>query len=379
MVTIAELRREILANPYVIAVFASSDVEYATWSHSLRIETGRAKELFSREAPHVADQFRFVEVVDFTPEDVSAIIEEMGATPPHGGRSGFTAMWRDGSARLYEGQPQALYLANWLGALETTALFKPLGNKQSRKAFSAQENVRVVGYFESETDPLFKTFLRVAKHFQLDIEFAAVFEPLAAKFFKLKHIGDVAILKPSEPAMIWSQQHASASNSEATSEENNEDGDEEEDEDTPTMWTYETLDKFVQRNRKAVWSEIQITSMFSHWFSVNPKILLVIPNREILTRSESAANSFTNWKALAKQLAKTVGLEFLLLDASIFNNVPDAIQVPIEDLPAVVAFRDSKRIAEHVHRISKDDGAKESLTKMRAFLDAYLHEQQETP
>lgn len=335
----------------------------------MKLETARARELFLREAPHVAHNFRFLEVVDFSEADVLAIIEEMGAAPPHNGRSGFTALWRDGAARLYEGQPQAVYLANWLGSLETSELYRPIVGKTARKHLASQDNVRVIGYFSDFRGSRFETFLRVAKHFQLDIEFAATTEATSAKFFKLRYPGDVAILKPSELPIVWSRVQAEQA---ILEDDESDDGEEDEASDKLPEWNYESLDQFVQKNRKALWSEIQITSMFSHWFSTNPKILLVVYSREALTTNPCTATSFTNWKNLAKSYARTVGLEFLLVDASIFSNVPEAIQVSKEELPVVVAFRDSKKISEHIFRIDKDDSPKEAFQKMKAFLDEYL-------
>jgi len=352
-----------------------------------------------REAPQVAHRFKFLEVSDYTESDLSEIIDEMGAVPPYKGRSGFIAVWRDGGARLYEGQPQSMYLANWLLTLETSALFKSIQTKSARKAFQHQDNVRVLGYFkhlDAAADPQFATFLEVAKRFHLDIEFAAVSDMPTAKFFKLKNPGDVAIMKPSEPALVWSQSaelslgedasgtsqsrlevatHHISESSTSTEAVTTAQTAEEEDEDAVKMWNYDTLNKWIQRNKKALWTEIKVPSMFSHWFSTLPKVLLVVPNRGSLSRSEFVSHAFSNFKTLSKQYARNLGLEFLLLDASIFTQVPQALEISQEELPAFVPFRDSKSISNHVLKIDPNDSAKESYTRMKSFLDDYLRSQ----
>lgn len=373
-------------------------MEYATWSNSLRLELSRVRDVMQREAVHLAHRFRFVEVSDYTESDLEEIIEEMGTVPPYKGRSGFLAVWRDGGARLYEGQPQSMYLANWLLTLDTTLLYKPIQSKSARKSFHHQESVRVVGYFKQlneKVDALFANYLEVAKRFHLDIEFAAVNDLPTAKFFKLRHIGDVAILKPSEPSLVWSQtahfeeSHDSGTSkgdnsgdtsrlsSESPEEETNhsQSAEDDEEDDSPKLWTYASLNKWIQRNKKPLWSEIKVASMFSYWFSTLPKVLLVVPNRDSLTRSEVVAHAFNNFKSLAKQYARSTGLEFLLLDASIFTQIPQALEITVEDLPAFVPFKDSKTISQHVLKIDRADSAKESYAKMKSYLDDYIQTQ----
>ena len=360
-------------------------MEYATWSNSLRLELSRAKDVMQREAPTVVHRFKFVEVSDYTDTDLQEIIEEMGSVPPYNGKSGFMAVWRDGGARLYEGQPQSMYLANWLLTLETSILFKPIQSKAARKSFQHQENVRVIGYFknlDAHVDTQFATFLEVSKRFHLDIEFAAVNDLPTAKFFKLRHIGDVAILKPSEPSIIWSQSahsmadtdshHSTINNSDDNEAYYAGDDDEDGDDEAPKLWTYASLNKWIQHNKKALWSEIKVPSMFSHWFSSRPKVLLVVPNRDSLARSNVVSHAFNNFKSLAKQYARSMGLEFLLLDASIFTQVPQALEISLEELPAFVPFKDSKNISDHVLKLDPSDSTKESYAKMKSFLENYV-------
>jgi hypothetical protein len=321
-------------------------------------------------------------VTDFTSEDVAKVVEEMGQQPPHDGRSGFTAVWRDGAVRLYQGQPQAMYLANWLLTLETTVLLKPITTKSARKALMAQENVRVVGYFKSQdptADPDLAVFERVAKHYHLDIEFSVVTDAAFAKYFKLKYKGDVTILKPSERQIIWSSPSTFQTNNLSNSSDGAEQAgapdveDEDlDDQDSVQSWTYETLDQWVRQNRKALWSEISVPSMYSNWFSTFPKVLYVVPSKDGLAHSEPVVKGFSAFKSLSKQYARNVGLEFLLVDASVFTQIPQALEISTEDLPALVAFKESKRIAEHVLKLPKEEASKELYQTLKDFIDGYL-------
>lgn len=334
---------------------------------------------------HLAEKFIFLEVNNYNADDLASIIAELGTMPPKDGHSGFIATWRDGMGRLYEGQPQSSYIANWLLTLETTQLSKFLSGSGPRKAFVAQENVRVIGYFRDVNvgDPKsqFGDFIKVAKRYQLDIEFASIIDRSSAKALKLKYPGDIVILKPQENPIVWSSEAAEFYRSKELRDGTSSDAAAEVDEDEEgedngkqVLWTVKDLNEFIKIHQKPLWSEIMVPTMFKHWFSTHPKAVFVYPNVEARSRHEPTSQGFLAFKTLAKQYARQVGVEFLAADASVFSQLPVAIKVPVPELPAFTLFSDSKEIDKHVLKIMPNESPKEVQHKMKSFLEAYLNE-----
>lgn len=368
------------------------DPEFATWGNSLKHEHARAKEVMVREGRHLAAKFEFVEVSSYTMGDLQKVIKVMGAVPPKNGMSGFIAVWRDGAARLYTGQPQSEFLANWLLTLETSLLVRHLNTKALRKAFQTQENVRVVGYFkqagEGATDFQFTLFERVAKRYHLDIEFAAVTDRASAKFFKLMNFGDIAILKPME-THIWSRDardfyeilRKSGESPESDRLQDKKDpkkaqGDDEEDDEEEEIevpeWTRSDLDQWIRLHQKPFWAEIQVASLFQYWFSPLPKVLIVGKDKQAFSRHHTTSVAFSNFKTLSKQYSRDAGMEFLSLDAQVFSQIPPSIKVTPEELPAMVAFIDARHLGDNVLKINPEDSPSEMLQNMKNFLDKYI-------
>lgn len=365
------------------------DLEYATWGNSLKQEHARAQEVLHREGLHLAEKFVFMEVNNYNSDELAEIIRELGAVPPKEGQSGFIATWRDGMGRLYEGQPQSSYLANWLLTLETTELYKLLTGPGPRKSFWAQENVRVIGYFRDvnvrDSKSQFGDFMKVAKRYHLDIEFAAITDRGSAKAFKLRYPGDVVIVKPQEAPIYWSS-HASEfldAHSNKRVEDpskivqlNSADEDADEDNLNEILWTVNDLNEFVKEHQKPLWNEISVPTMFKHWFSTKPKALFIYANPEARTRHEPTSQGILAFKHLAKTYARQTGLEFLAADASIFTQLPIALHLQTSELPAFTLFFDSKEMDQHVMTVLPDETPKEVQHKMKVFIDSYLQEMQ---
>lgn len=383
----------IMASNCCLTLFLSAptDLEFATWGNSLKQEHARAQEVLHREGLHLAEKFVFMEVNNYSADELADIIRELGAVPPKEGQSGFIATWRDGMGRLYEGQPQSSYLANWLLTLETTQLYKFLSGPGPRKSFWAQENVRVIGYFRDVNvrDPKsqFGDFMKVAKRYHLDIEFAAIIDRGSAKAFKLKYPGDIVIVKPQEAPIYWSAQASEFHKAQKASinkrfedpsqivlpiDTTEEDADDENVREP--LWNVNDLNEFIKMHQKPLWNEISVPTMFKHWFSTKPKALFIFPSPEARTRHEPTVQGLNAFKNLAKNYARQLGLEFLAADASVFTQLPVALRLQPSELPAFTLFIDSKEMDQHVMTVLPNETPKEVQHKMRVFIDAYVQE-----
>ncbi|KAJ5070566.1 protein disulfide isomerase [Anaeramoeba ignava] len=210
--------------------------------------------LLSSRVPHVT-----VAKIDFS-EDPQAV-KQIGASYPKQ-----IFIYIDGNYREFSVPGNVDYMAEKLSTVEDPKVV--LITRDNKLEFFSNNDVKIVGFFKKTNSIQFEALQKVAKLLQFELRFGYFDSMTVAKSVKLKKENTIAIIKPGEPPVFFDQFESIKEKSTSDS-------------------LFESLLKFIDKNKQQIVTELTSSNYARHLFNIHTPVLVLFCHEKEIPKQSS--------------------------------------------------------------------------------------------